>query len=137
MFCSHAGCCAWPLRFILHGAGIVRGQDHRPGLAAVAKAVLCPTAGTSSDAAALHFPYPFYFSQTLDVDEARQKQLPQGSIRFDQFNGQTVLAISGNYYISYSSELLNRNQRARKTYEDVVLPLLKAAVARSGPRRPV
>ncbi|MBZ5506654.1 MAG: hypothetical protein LAO78_14440 [Acidobacteriia bacterium] len=84
----------------------------------------------SSDAAALHFPYPFYFSQVLDVDEARQKQLPQGSIRFDQFNGQTVLAISGNYYISYSAELLNRNQRARKTYEDVVVPLLKAAVAR-------
>ena len=84
----------------------------------------------SRDAAALRFPYPFYFSQTLDIDEARQKQLPQGSIRFDQFNGQTVLAITGNYYISYSSELLNRNQRARKTYEDVVLPLLKAAVAR-------
>jgi len=84
----------------------------------------------SSDAAAIHFPYPFYFSQVLDIDEVRQKQLPQGSIRFDQFNGQTVLAISGNYYISYSSDLLNRNQRARKTYEDVVLPLLKAAVAR-------
>ncbi len=84
----------------------------------------------SSDAAAVHFPYPFYFSQALDIDEARQKQLPPGSIRFDQFNRQTVLAISGNYYISYSSNLLNRNQRARKTYEDVVLPLLKAAVAR-------
>src|SRR6478609_1865419 len=79
----------------------------------------------------IHFPYPFYFSQTLDIDEVRQKQLPQGSIRFDQFNGQTVLAISGNYYISYSSSQLNGNQRARKTYEDVILPLLKAAVART------
>lgn len=84
----------------------------------------------SSDAAELHFPYPFYFSQTLDIDEARQKQLPQGSIRFDRFNGQTVIAMSGNYYISYSSEMLTRNQRARKTYEDVVLPLLKIAVKR-------
>ncbi len=84
----------------------------------------------SSEAAAIHFPYPFYFSTMLDIDEARQKQLPQGSIRFDQFNGQTVLAISGNYYISYSSSQLNGNQRARKTYEDVVLPLLKAAVTR-------
>src|SRR5579864_8480777 len=83
----------------------------------------------SSEAAVIHFPYPFYFSQNLDIDEARQKQLPQGSIRFDQFNGQTVLAISGNYYISYSSSQLNGNQRARKTYQDVVLPLLKAAVA--------
>src|SRR6478609_9255301 len=63
----------------------------------------------SSEAAAIHFPYPFYFSTMLDIDEARQKQLPQGSIRFDQFNG---------------------HQRARKTYQDVVLPLLKAAVAK-------
>jgi hypothetical protein len=84
----------------------------------------------STETTTIHFPYPFYFSQTLDIDEARQKQLPQGSIRFDQFNGQTVLAISGNYYISYSSSQLNGNQRARKTYQDVVLPLLKAAVAR-------
>jgi hypothetical protein len=84
----------------------------------------------SSEAATIRFPYPFYFSTTLDVDEARQKQLPQGSIRFDRFNGQTVLAISGNYYISYSTVLLNGNQRARQTYQDVVLPLVKAAVAR-------
>ena len=85
----------------------------------------------ATESTTIHFPYPFYFSQTLDIDEARQKQLRQGSIRFDQFNGQTVLAISGNYYISYSSSQLNGNQRARKTYEDVVLPLLKAAVART------
>ncbi|HEY5028161.1 MAG TPA: hypothetical protein VIK39_07105 [Candidatus Angelobacter sp.] len=84
----------------------------------------------STETTTIHFPYPFYFSQTLDIDEARQKQLPQGSIRFDQFNGRTVLAISGNYYISYSSSQLNSNQRARKTYQDVVLPLLKAAVMR-------
>ncbi|HSM87350.1 MAG TPA: hypothetical protein VLT16_14430 [Candidatus Limnocylindrales bacterium] len=84
----------------------------------------------ASDASALRFPYPFYFSQALDVDEAQQKQLPQGSIHFDQFNGQTVLEITGNYYISYSTQMLNANQRARKTYQDVVLPLLKVAVAR-------
>ena len=84
----------------------------------------------SSDLSALHFPYPFYFSQVLDIDEARQKQLPQGSIRFDTFNGRTVLAITGNYYISYSTATVTGNQRARKTYEDVILPILKAEVAR-------
>lgn len=83
----------------------------------------------SAETTTIHFPYPFYFSQTLDIDEARQKQLPQGSIRFDTFNSQTVLAISGNYYVAYSSAQLNGNQRARKTYEDVILPVLKAAVA--------
>jgi len=85
----------------------------------------------SSDLSQLRFPYPFYFSQVLDIDEARQKQLPQGSLHFESFNGRTVLAITGNYYISYSSESMTGNQRARKTYEDVIFPLLKTAVART------
>src|SRR6516164_3929427 len=72
-------------------------------------------------AAALRFPYPFYFSDILDIDEARQKQLPQGSLRFDRFHGQMVLEITGNYYVSYAAALLGPNQRARKTFEDVVL----------------
>lgn len=82
-----------------------------------------------TEAKQLHFAYPFYFSQALDIDEPRQKLLPQGSIHFDNFNGQTVLAITGNYYISYSAEAMNHNQRARRTYEDVVLPLLKIEIA--------
>jgi hypothetical protein len=91
----------------------------------------------ASEAAALHFPYPFYFSETLDIDEARQKQSPQGSIRFERFNGQMVLEITGNYYISYSAAKLNGNQRTRKTFEDVVLPLLKIAVAHIDRNAPV
>ncbi len=83
-----------------------------------------------ADAAALRFPYPFYFSDTLDIDETRQKQLPQGSVHFDRFNGQLLLQITGNYYVSYSARMLTPNRRARKTFEDVVLPLLKIAVAR-------
>jgi hypothetical protein len=84
----------------------------------------------AADAAALRFPYPFYFSDTLDIDETRQKQLPQGSVHFDRFNSQILLQITGNYYVSYSASMLTSNQRARKTFEDVVLPLLKVAVAR-------
>jgi hypothetical protein len=91
----------------------------------------------STDASKLKFSYPFYFSQALDIDEARQKQLPQGSIHFENFNGQNVLAITGNYYISYSATLMTGNQRARKTYQDVVLPLLKLAVARVDRNTPI
>jgi hypothetical protein len=82
-----------------------------------------------AEAATIHFPYPFYFSETLDIDEAQQKQLPAGSVRFDTFHGQTVLEITGNYYVSYSASLLTANLRARKTFQDVILPLLKVAVA--------
>jgi hypothetical protein len=90
----------------------------------------------AADAAALRFPFPFYFSQALDVDEPRQKQLPQGSLRFERVNGQMALAVSGNYYISYSAEVLTQNQRARRTFLDVVLPLLKAEVVRAGRNLP-
>jgi hypothetical protein len=83
----------------------------------------------SADVASIHFAYPFYFSETLDIDEVRQKQLPQGSVHFANLNGQIVLEITGNYYASYSTSQLSANMRARKTFQDVILPLLKVAVA--------
>src|SRR5215467_9113629 len=83
----------------------------------------------STEAAALRFPYPFYFSEVLDIDEARQKQLPQTSIRFETFHSENVLAITGNYYASYSAAKLGANLRARTTFQEVILPLLKVAVA--------
>lgn len=74
------------------------------------------------------FPYPFYFSPVLDVDELKQQQVDQRSIRFGKFEKQTVLQITGNYYASYSTTAMDRNARARKTFQDVMLPLLQAAV---------
>ncbi len=79
-------------------------------------------------ARALSFPYPFYFSRKLDIDEPQQRRLAQASIRFDHYNGQVVLAISGNYYAAYSSAMMDAHQRVRQTFTDVMLPLLRAAV---------
>jgi hypothetical protein len=86
--------------------------------------------GQDAAVAASHFPYPFYFSPTLDIDEAKQKQLPQGSVHFERYNGQVLLEITGNYYVSYSTKALPPNRRAHHTFDDVVLPLVKVAVAR-------
>jgi len=74
------------------------------------------------------FPYPFYLSRKLDLDEQQQKSADQRSIRFDQFNGHTVLAITGNYYAAYSADQINKDQRARDTFVAVVEPILKTAV---------
>jgi hypothetical protein len=75
-----------------------------------------------------NFPYPFYFSRTLDISEEQQQRAERRSIRFEKYEGQTVLIITGNYYAAYSADLMNTNARVRKTMEDVVMPLLKAAV---------
>ncbi len=76
------------------------------------------------------FAYPFYFSRVLDLDEKQQRRSDQRSIRFDKYRERTVLEMTGNYYAAYSAELMDRNARAQQTLNDVMLPLLKAAVPR-------
>jgi len=74
------------------------------------------------------FPYRFYFSRTLGLSEKEQQQHDQRSIEFDRYRDQTVLKITGNYFASYSTELMQPAERARQTYQDIMLPLLEAAV---------
>ncbi len=74
------------------------------------------------------FNFPFYLSRKLDIEEKIQKRTDQHSIRFEHYNGATVIAISGNYYGAYASDKFNEEQRARQTFQDVVVPILKAVV---------
>lgn len=82
------------------------------------------------EARAHKFPYAFYFSRVLDIAQPQQATVDQRSIRFDTFNRQVVLEITGNYYASYSSLLMDYNHRVRQDFNDVVLPLLKMAAPR-------
>ena len=74
------------------------------------------------------YDYNFYFTRKLDIDEKRQKTTDQHSIRFEKYNGMTVLAISGNYFGAYPVTKFSEAQRARRTFISVVLPLAKASV---------
>jgi hypothetical protein len=74
------------------------------------------------------FSFPFYLSRRLDIDEKIQKRTDQHSIRFEHYNGTTVIAISGNYYGAYAADKFNEEQRARQTFQDVVVPILNAVV---------
>jgi hypothetical protein len=85
---------------------------------------------TGQDILATQFDYPFYLSRKLDLDQAQQLHADQHSIRFDSYNGKTVLAITGNYYAAYSADKVSPEERARNTFLNAILPLLKAAVPR-------
>jgi len=78
----------------------------------------------------IQFDYPFYLSRKLDLDQTRQQVADQNSIRFDTYSGKTVLAITGNYYAAYSAQRISPGLRARSTFLNVVMPILKAAVPR-------
>jgi hypothetical protein len=72
------------------------------------------------------FKYPFYLCRTLDVDVAKMQVADQRSIRFDAYQRTTVLAITGNYYASYSAELMDADARLKETFQQVMVPLLQA-----------
>src|ERR1035437_7591782 len=74
------------------------------------------------------FPYHFYFSRKLDLSEREQERSDQRSVQFDKFQGQTVLKIPGNYFAAYSVEGMTNEEPIRRTYTDVMLPILQAAV---------
>jgi hypothetical protein len=76
------------------------------------------------------FEYPFYLSRKLDLDEEQQKRADQRSVRFDRYDGQIVVAVSGNYYAAYAADKVNADHRAQKSFISVVMPVLKAAVPR-------
>jgi hypothetical protein len=84
----------------------------------------------ASEIEAHKFPYPFYFSEILDLDLKKMHAADQRSIRFDFYKGQTVLEVTGNYYASYSSELMGPYARLKETFLQVVMPILRAEVPR-------
>ncbi|MGA7906990.1 MAG: hypothetical protein WCA16_06240, partial [Candidatus Sulfotelmatobacter sp.] len=83
-----------------------------------------------TDILALPTDYHFYLSRKLDLEESQEKWADQRSIQFDRYKGKVVLQITGNYFAAYSAEKLNPDQRARQTFLQIVLPILKAAVPR-------
>jgi hypothetical protein len=88
------------------------------------------------DIQGLQIKYHFYLNRTLDVDESQQQHSDQRSIRFERYNGQTVVSVTGNYYAAYP-ERIGPDQRARSTFLNVVMPILKVEVPRFQTNRQV
>jgi hypothetical protein len=109
-------------------AQVVAPEEIRdPNLRELQKKYFTELKRITAAAAAHTFPYHFYFSRMLDLTEKDQLRNDQRSVQFDRYQDQTVLKITGNYFAAYSAEVMKPEERARKTYQDVILPLLRAA----------
>ena len=75
------------------------------------------------------FPYSFYFSRVLDLELSQQEHADQRSLRFDNYSGMTVVELTGNYFASYSSDMVDKSHRALRTFQDVMLPVVEIAMA--------
>jgi hypothetical protein len=76
------------------------------------------------------FPYRFYLSRTLDLTEQKEQQSDQRAIRFARFQSQIVVQVTGNYFASYSGRVMDRTERVKRTYLDVMLPIVRAIAPR-------
>jgi hypothetical protein len=74
------------------------------------------------------FPYSFYFSRVLDLELSQQEHADQRSLRFDNYGGMTVVELTGNYFASYSGEMVDKSHRALRTFQDVMMPILEIAI---------
>ena len=94
-------------------------QKHLPELKAAAV-----------DISTHQYPYKFYLSRKLDVTEKQEQLTDQRSILFSNFQGRTVVQVTGNYFAAYAEESMDRSQRVEQTYVDVMLPILRAMASR-------
>ena len=75
--------------------------------------------------------HPFRYRFCLTTDLAARAEAPctsQHSVRIAHLGTNTVLEITGNYYAAYSHVRVNKPERARQTFEEVILPALNMAV---------
>ena len=75
-------------------------------------------------------PFRYHFCLTTELGApAEAPCTSQHSVRLANLGTNTVLEITGNYYAAYSHSRVNKPERARLTFEEVILPVLNIAVA--------
>jgi hypothetical protein len=81
----------------------------------------------------LHFPFPFYLSRYVGLEPSKQAEADSRGLEFVKFRDRTVLKITGNYEAAYSADKFTRNERAARTFQDVLLPILRTVTQSISP----
>jgi hypothetical protein len=71
------------------------------------------------------FPLPFILTRYVGVDPSRQASLDSRGLEFVYFQDRMLLKTSGFYTVAFNSEELTQNERASRTFQEVVVPILR------------
>jgi hypothetical protein len=97
-----------------------------PGLKALESEYLPQLKTINQQIAKTHFPFPFYLSRVVGLDPSQQIEADTRGLEFKRFKDRVVLKATGNYNAAYDSKQFTRNERAARTFRDVMLPILQA-----------
>jgi hypothetical protein len=73
----------------------------------------------------LQFPFPFHLRRYVGLNSKDDPAPDTRGLQFLKFHNQIILKISGDYGAAFNANLLTRNQRAAKAFEDVAVPILQ------------
>src|ERR1700680_1438678 len=71
------------------------------------------------------FPFPFILTRYVGLDPGRQASLDTRGIEFVYFQNRVLLKTSGFYTAAFNSEQLTKNERANRTFQEVIVPILR------------
>ena len=74
--------------------------------------------------AAAQFPFPFRLARYANAKPGQRKASDSNGIEFVYFEGREILKISGIYSAAFNAAQLSKNERASRTFQDVVVPIL-------------
>jgi hypothetical protein len=115
---------------VLANAGRVSAQVNpneilNPDLKVLEKEYFPQLKSLNQAIAKMHFPFPFYLSRYVGIEPSKQAETDSRGLEFVKFRDRTVLKITGNYEAAYSATQFTRNERAARTFQDVLLPILQ------------
>lgn len=70
------------------------------------------------------FPFTFALGRYVGLNPNQEAESDARGIEFTYFQNRMLLKISGNYNAAYNAKLLTPNERASRTFRDVVAPAL-------------
>ena len=73
----------------------------------------------------VRFPFPFNLNRVVGQDPSKQIDADTRGLEFVRFKDRVVLKATGNYNAAYDSKQFTRNERAARTFRDVILPILQ------------
>ena len=71
------------------------------------------------------FPLPFILTRYVGLDPSRQTSLDTRGIEFVYFQNRILLKTSGFYSAAFNAGQLTSNERASRTFQEVVIPILR------------
>ena len=78
----------------------------------------------------LKLPFTFRLARYLHAKPGQRAALDSNGLEFVSFQQRVVLKVSGVYKAAYNSAAISKNQRAARTFQDVVVPVLRLIAQR-------